>query len=75
MVANKELQFKLGDSHMVNAKNIMMQGLTKKLDYRDTLRSKFPIKKLIGIFAYKLKFPTMLGKIHRVFYIRLLEPY
>jgi len=58
---------------MVNAKNIKTKRQFKKLDYK--LRGKFEIEKLYGTNAYRLKLPTLSGKIHLVFHISLLEPY
>jgi len=62
-VANKELEFKVGDCVMVNAKNIKTKRPSKKLDYQ--LRGKFEIEKLCGTNAYRLKLPPLSGKIHR----------
>jgi len=72
-VADKELQFKVGDWVMVNAKNIKTKRPSKKLDYK--LRGKFEIEKLCGTNGYRLKLPPLSGKIHPVFHISLLEPY
>jgi len=72
-LSNKELQFKVGEWVMVNAKNIKTKGPSKKLDYK--LRGKFEIEKLCSTNAYSLKLPPLSGKIHPVFHVSHLEPY
>ena len=72
-VANKEPQFKAGDSVMVNAKNIKTKRPSKKIYYK--LRGKFEIEMLAGTNAYRLKLPPLSGKIYSVFHVSLLEPY
>jgi len=72
-VAHKEPQFKVGDCVIVNAKNVKTKRLSKKQDYQ--LRGKFEIEKLCGTNAYRLKLPTLSGKIHTVFHVSLLEHY
>ena len=49
-VANKELQFKVGDQVMDNTKKIKTKRASKNLDYK--LRGKFEIEKLYGTNAY-----------------------
>jgi len=72
-VANKELQFKVGDWVMVNANNIKTKRLSKKLAYK--LKGKFEIENLYSTNAYRLYLLYLFGKMHLVFHVSLLKPY
>src|SRR5450755_4945040 len=72
-IYKKEISFAKGDKILINAKNLRVRKLCKKLT--DRFVGPFPIIKSVGLNTYEVDLPEMYGKLHRTFPISLLKSY
>ena len=63
--------YQMGDEVWLNAKNIITQRPSKKLDWKNF--GPFKMVKIVSPYAYELEFPAGMD-IHPVFHVNLLKP-
>jgi hypothetical protein len=68
----KAPEFKPGDEVMLDCRNVQTKRPMNKLDHKKM--GPFKVTKAVGRRAYQIELPPQM-RIHRVFYVSLLEPY
>ncbi len=69
----KPREFEVSDMVWLSGKNIRTKSPSKKLDHR--FYGPYLVIERIGTQAYRLKLSQLVGSIHDVFHVSLLEPY
>jgi hypothetical protein len=72
-IHRKEISFAKGDEVFINAKNLRVRKLCKKLT--DRFVGPFSVIKSVSFNAYEVDFSEIYGRLHRTFPVSLLEPY
>ena len=72
-VCRKNIFFTIGEEILLNAKNLRVKKLCKKLT--DRYIGFFKIIKAVGLNVYQLKFPEQYGKLYKTFYVSLFKLY
>jgi hypothetical protein len=72
-IYRKEISFAIKDKILINAKNLRVRKLCKKLT--DRYVRPFKISKSISLNAYELEFPEIYERFYRTFLVLLLKSY
>lgn len=70
---HKERSYRIGTEVLLSSKNIAVRKPCKKLTER--FLGPFIVEASVGPNAYRLRLPSVYGRLHHTFHVSLLEPY